>query len=186
MVATTPSHGWPYPTLTDPADAFAAFQAALLGVEATIDAAGVQAYTPSWTADTSAPSNLLTNIGRYRLSGGYCTVSVFMTFGASTSGGTGPLHVSLPLPATGLVIEQLLTCKLYLPNGGEFPGVCLVGSGSSVCTPHFPASATDVRINSWQSADASAAVGTGRPLISGQFSVQNGGNFTMSGRYLTA
>lgn len=191
MVSFTPGYSWPIPSLADIADGPDAFSDALLAIEATYQADKVLSYTPLWASlgagQPAAPSAIA---GRYMPLNGVCDVWIGMTFGASTSGGTGQLTLSVPLPGRTGLTEQWLDAKLFIPGGGgagNYLGGCIVGSGLTVLSVWFPTSATDIRVQGWAGeagGGSGTGVGTGIPRTSGAFTVANGGNLYVNGRYL--
>jgi len=157
----------------------------LLGeaVEADYLDSSYSSYTPTWTGVDGPPSSPTANVGRYRVRNGICDLAITMTFGPSTSGGLGPLRLSLPVPATALVPEQSLPCKLWVPSAGNFGGLASISASATVLVPEFPAAPWVTHMFGWQSASSGGLVGTGVPQIPGQYTVQNGGNFSVTGRY---
>ena len=144
-------------------------------------------YTPTLTgANTSPAIGNGTIAGSYFVVGKLCAVSVSVTFGSSTNGGTGAWTVSLPVQAASTG-EQELVCKLYMATSAlNFCGVAPVSAGASVASPFFPVSASASNVAGFRSADVSGTAGTGIPQVASVFSVQSGGNFEMQGVYQTA
>jgi hypothetical protein len=186
-MGATPEHGWPWPELTpDPADGPAAFGALLSAVEATWTDPTVTTYTPGWTSVGGTTANLAQRVGWYRREGSWCDVGIFLAFGPATNGGTGQLTVTLPFTAATLV-EQVFLAKLWVPSlVMDFHGVGVVAAGSAAVVSRFATSPTDARVLPWQSASAGGAAGTGVPAAAGAFTVQNGGNYSLHGRYKVA
>lgn len=187
MVSFTPVFSWPIPSLADIADAPDAFDDALNAIESTMIVDQVLTYTPTWGGSLAAPASPSAIAGRYRVQNGMCDLWIGMTFGASTSGGSGPLTLTVPIAARASVAEQWLPCKIFVPgvNGGNFFGAAYVVNGGSLIYPHFPKSATDNRVQNWAGeATIGSGTGTGTPAISGSYTVLNGGNFYLTGRYI--
>ena len=122
------------------------------GLSSTLTENTVQAFDPVWSGSIGNGSK----VGYYSVRNGRCTLSINLTFGTSTSGGTGTLSVNLPvLPS--LLVEQEITCKLLVPGTGSFLGFMSIAPGIAVGALEFRNS-----------------------------DVKSGGKFTCSGTYLTA
>lgn len=185
-MGTTPLRAWPVPDLgTAPPDGPAAFSALGLAIESSVNTPSVQTYTPVWTsAGSPKPSLPSTLVGKYSKWRGYCDFAVYIGFNSSTVGGVGWMSISLPVQAATDGEEQWVDGKLYLPaGGGNYRVAGLIGPGWNDVRPYVPLANTNTGMEIWQNSDATAAAGTGRPYIAGQFSVQNGGNFSLTGRY---
>lgn len=139
----------------------------------------LQTYTPAWTGTGGQPA-ASSMTGRYAVQGNLCYVEVNLTV-AANGGGIGPLSISLPVNAAAGA-EQILQCKTWCA-AGDYGGYARVDAAAQVALPYFPESPTVARHARWQST-ASGAVGTGVPLMSGQYTLQAGHNFTMSGWYV--
>lgn len=186
-MGATANHGWPWPNLTpDPADGPAAFRALADAIQEDWTDDTITAYTPGWTSAGGSAANLVDRIGWYRREGAWCDVGVYLSFGPSTNGGTGQLTVTLPFPGATLT-EQLLLAKLWVPSMTyDFAGVGVITSGSASVVTRFPTSASDARTLPWQSTNGAGTAGTGVPAAPSQATIQNGGNFSLHGRYKVA
>lgn len=143
------------------------------------------AFTPTWTASSSAPS--LGNgslVGRYGyISRKRVAVRYFLTFGSTTSGGAGTWAFSLP---AGMVAqssgEQGLACKAYLAGlGHNYSGIAMVAGGGTTIVPNFPVSASASNIAPAQNASAGGAAGTGVPVHAGNYSYASTSNVLING-----
>lgn len=187
MVSFTPIYSWPIPSLADIADGPDAFADALNAIEATSVADQVLSYTPTWSGALAAPASPSAIAGRYRVQNGMCDLWIGMTFGASTSGGSGSLTLSVPIAARVGIAEQWLPAKTFVPggSGGNYFGSAFIVTGGSLIYPHFPTSASDCRVKNWAGeASVGSGTGTGVPAVPGNYTVGNGGNFYLSGRYI--
>lgn len=192
MALTTPD-GWTTPDLSSPAD-ITQITTLAQAVEATINKKSLLSYTPSWTSVGGAqPSNPASRQGFYTVgSDGWCDFYARIMFGASTSGGSGSLMVGLPLPADSTMITQNVQAVLHNPVGARvlWVGTAQVdnyGNYRSI-QPWFPYSPTDSRQFPWASA-GSPWTNTPIPNVgaaAGTYSVQNGGNILVTGRYRVA
>lgn len=179
---STPVFGWPVPSYpTKPPDGPAAFQALANAIEATFDAVPT-AYTPAWTSDGPAqPGALASGQGYWQHRNGLCTVAIYFSFGASTTGGRGALVVGLPMTSIGY--EQQMPCKMYVPGVGDFSGMATIPPNANYCRPQFPIANGSGVVNNWQSSNDAGTAGTGIPPAAGAFTVANTGNFVLTGRY---
>lgn len=140
-------------------------------------------YTPTWATSGGAPSiGNGTLTGRYRiLSPKTVIFQVFLTFGSTTSGGSGTFTFTLPFVgrAGG---EQNVTSKAFTTGGFNYSGVGLLGSSATVVTPYFPTSSADTRLLPARNSNT-GAVGEGQPLIAGNYPWTNGSNLWVGGVY---
>lgn len=186
-MGVTPVFGWPWPDLTPlPADGPAAFTALANAVEATVRDKVVTAYTPVWTGTTANPTNPSGLRGWYRRSGAWCDVGVRVSFTASTGGGILGLFVSLPFAPAASPVAQVITCRTFVPGVGVYHGRAILKAGDARMWPFFPANAGVTSMEQWRSVDATAAAGTGVPLVAASYPILNTGNFAAGGRYKVA
>lgn len=184
MPTTSPSYGWRLPTLADVADGPAAFLNMATDIEGTINDKALLTYTPSWNSSGAIqPSNPASREGKYSVRNGWCDVSIKLTFGGSTSGGSGNLDLGLPLIPSTAIAEALFHAKLYTPGVGWWNGYAFANSGSTKVYPFFPQSLNTPLCNPWRSSDASGAIGTGIPTLGGQYGIASGGDIVVYGRY---
>ena len=186
-MGVTPTYGWRIPNLGDLADAAVAFTNALGDVEGTVKDSTISEYVPAWTSDgDTQPSGASLRKGWYRVDNGVCHIAIYLTAGASVSGGTGSLFLSLPLAARASVPRQAMPAYLVstASGGGIFNGFAHLVGGTTTLYIYLPASSTDVRLNRWRNATNGNATGTGVPLIAGTWALQSGSELVVSGSYL--
>lgn len=186
MGATT-TFGWPFPNLSDPANGPAAYQALGQAAENTVKDSTILTYTPSWTSEGSVqPSGPASNIGYYRVDNGICRVAIRLTGGPGTSGGTGNLSLSVPLPPNTTIARQFL--PLYYVIGGAGGGIYM-GFGSlanylgTTMLVYLPATAADVRLGRWCNATEGNGTGTGIPVVPGWYGMVDGSEMVVQGFY---
>lgn len=185
MGATT-TYGWPLPELIDPANGPAGFQGLGQAVEDTVKDTALTTYVPAWTSGGAAqPGGTVTKAGHYRLDHGRCLIRISLLGGASPSGGTGPLYLSLPIAPRADMTFQVLPCWFYSPasGGGIYHGVGRPLAGQTAMPIYLPASATDTRLSQWRNAADGNASGTGIPLVAGTWSMTNGTEVVVQGSY---
>lgn len=183
-MGTTAVYAFPYPEDGVTAQGPSATQALANAIEAAYTDTTWTTYTPAWTsAGTIQPGSPTTIFGRYRLDHGWCDVAIGAMFGPSTSGGNGALRFSLPFAASSAINQQILVAKTWLPANGLWGGIGVIDIGGTVVRPHFGAVSTQCNLQAWQSAETpSGGTATGWPQVAG-YSIQNGGNCYVSGRY---
>ena len=141
-----------------------------------------QSWTPTWTCDNTPPSvGNGTMIARYVQIGKVVTVQMFLSFGSTTSGGTGNWHFTLPVQCVGW--EQQLVVKGYT-NAGNFVGSGHAQGGS--VTPYLPVSSSSCSMLVVRNTDATAAHGTGIPVAPGNYTFTTSGNLVIFGTYEAA
>lgn len=143
------------------------------------------AFTPTWTAASSAPSlGNGTLVGRYSyISRKRVALRYFLTFGSTTSGGAGIWSFSLP---SGMVAqtsgEQGIACKAYLAGlGHNYSGIAMISGGGTTLAPNFPVSASASNLAPAQNASAGGAAGTGVPVHAGNYSYAASSNVLING-----
>jgi hypothetical protein len=143
------------------------------------------AYQTTWAASISPPSignGILRSF--YRRSGSSCEVSIFLTFGSTSSGGTGNITFSLPFQSAMPVEEAFGFAKIYTAfDGTNFVGWGLIAPGGAVVFVMMPINATDNRTAFMRNADATSLPNTGVPQIAGHYPLENGGNLHIRGSY---
>ena len=186
MPTTSPVKHWRLPSLLDPADGPDAYMKLAVDAETSISASDVTAYTPTWSSTGAIqPSNPASKIGRFRLSQGWCDVYIYLSFNASTSGGSGFLWLSLPVAPSASYPEQSIPVQTYIPGYSMFNGLLQI-QASTVAYPYFTRGRSDAGASPWACTDATAAAGTGTPLVPGSYPIVTGGWLSISGRYLVA
>lgn len=190
MPTTTPIFGWPIPTLSESADGPAALNALAVAIETTINDSSTTSYTPTWTADGSVqPTNPATKTGWYRTRAKICMFGATITFGASTTGGNGPLRLGIPLPAKAGITQTNINASLYNASPGNYDGQGEIRSGESTVLPRFLIGVipNDLSVGYWQYEPAGGGGGATVPNHpGGGKSVANGGYIRVNGSYLTA
>lgn len=110
---------------------------------------GAQAYTPVWTAATTAPSlNNGSVVGLYQQFGKSVQVYARLTIGSSTTFGSGQYRLSLPsVPGTPSTTTNHIIGGQYLDSsaGVYYPGQCQVAAGGFVNMQMFSVTGTDIR-----------------------------------------
>lgn len=186
MPTTTPVEHWRIPTLPDPADGPDAFQKVALDIEASLTGDNVTNYTPGWGAvgdvQPNSPGSIL---GRFRLQQRWCDVYLYVTFTASTGGGSGALYFLLPV-ASMAGSQQMLNTYLYIPSVGVYHGFGRVDANSNIMYPHFPGSSATSICYPWTCTNATHAAGTGSPLVPASYNVKAGGYIVVQGTYLVS
>ena len=184
-MAKTPIYKLTSPELGDDADGTGNIQTLAQEVEDVLKTGEIQSYTPTWTATgTVKPSGLSAAVGRYVIDRGICTVGIWLSFASNVNGGRGDLRVTLPIPGRVTLPEQYLISKVYIPGVGSYLGQGMIVNGDpSWLRIVVPQDSGTSQIRYWRSADATGAVGTGYPAVSGKVSVLSGGNLAVSGTY---
>jgi hypothetical protein len=174
--------GWQWPDLPATADTPEGFLSVAKQVEATMADKTLTEFVPRWVAiGAYQPSNPVINIGFFRYARGLVDVAIYQYYGPATSGGSGDLAVELPMP-TAWPHEQWLTAKTYIPGYGRAIGLGVVNA-RQVIQPLFPISAANVGLRRWRSTVDPIAPGTGVPQVAGAYSVRDGANLAITGRY---
>ena len=147
--------------------------------------AGQVAYTPAWTGATTNPTLPASVTGWYSIRNGWCTVQVVIMFDSFTTGGSGQLFVSLPVPGVG---AQFIQNRLTIPGvgAGNYIGFAAINDATALARPYFAVSTASHPQVFWRNTDSTGAAGLGQPLVSGGFPIQAGGSFLMSGTYRVA
>jgi hypothetical protein len=116
----------------------------------------------------------------YQRIGNWVELTIYLSFGTTgLNGGTGDLSFNLPFPPA---YEQVGTAKTWMPSQAvTYLGICRTFGGSLY--PMFTVNQTDSYAFNWRSASAGAAAGTGVPAIPSQYTVQQGGDISLSIRY---
>jgi hypothetical protein len=116
----------------------------------------------------------------YQRIGNWVDLSIYLMFGTTgVNGGTGDLSFNLPFTPA---YEQVGTAKTWIPGAAvTYMGVCRT-FGSSLY-PMFVVNQTDTYAFNWRSANGTAQPATGVPVVTAQYTVQNGGDITLSIRY---
>lgn len=101
-------------------------------------------YTPTWTSTGTAPAiGNGTLVGRYSLQGKTCTVMVGLTFGSTTTAGTGTYAFALPFTAVTRAGNAWIGQALVTDSGvASTAGVCQVVSGGTTAIPVGPSNST--------------------------------------------
>jgi hypothetical protein len=134
-------------------------------------------YTPAWTAVTTAPAiGNGTLTGKYAVVGKVCHFTALVTFGSTTTFGSGAYTFSLPVTAGAL--------------GGlpQFAGVASSGAGGRVlisCQPSGPTSSTSYTLWGPQTATSPKAEQIGSDGVLGAAFV-SGTMIRVSGTYEVA
>lgn len=183
-MATEARYGWELPDLGDVADGPFAFDEFAKDVSNTVADVTLQSYTPQWgSLGASQPGGTTSREGKYAIRNGWCDVSIFLTFGAGTSGGTGQLYVTLPVAPNNAIKFYQFQTMLYSPGYGWWHGWGNANSSSNRLTPYFAHDVVAGLTFPWSNATDGNTPGTGFPRINGTWAIQNAGEFHAYGRY---
>jgi hypothetical protein len=133
---TTPN-GLPYPAATDVPDVPADVQALAEQIDTDVFSAW-SAYTPTISGTGWALGNG-TIAGYFRKSGRTVKFRILVTFGSTSSYGTGGLTFSLPANSTGAAEHCGSHSALDSGSSARYHGTTLINT--STCTPYFTPSA---------------------------------------------
>jgi hypothetical protein len=103
-------------------------------------------YTPTWSSTGTAPA-----LGNGTISGRYLKIGrtvlcyINLTFGSSTTYGSGNYNLSLPATAASSGIAVVGSAH-YL-NTARWVGQIVISSAASNCSAFFPAGTGDTRTN---------------------------------------
>lgn len=116
-------------------------------------------YTPSWTAGTAPSLGNGTLVGGFRLLGTTLLIRGQITWGTTTTGGTGTWLFSLPAGCVGITAQaQLVPLVVYDSGVARYEGHARVDAGSSNLELHVltggPVTATVPM--AWGNADSAA------------------------------
>jgi hypothetical protein len=103
-------------------------------------------YTPTWSSTGTAPAlNNGTISGRYMKIGRSVLCFINLTFGSTTTYGSGNYNLSLPVQAASSGIAVVGSAH-YL-NTARWVGQIVISSAASNCSAFFPAGTADTRTN---------------------------------------
>lgn len=185
MGATT-TYGWRIPDLADPANAPAAFQAALQDAEDTVKDSTVLTYTPAWTSVGATQPSGATRQGWYRSRNGICQLVVSILGVAGVVGGTGSLRVAAPLPASTSIRRQIMPAYFVAvtAGGGVYSGFAqLTSTDGTAMRIYLPGSSSDTRMAEWRNATDGNAAGTGIPVVAGGYGMWPDSELVICGSY---
>lgn len=183
-MGVTPIYKWPFPEDTDVANSNLGFGELAKAVEKEFADTSWIAYVPEWRAAGSQQPANATILAWYKTHRGWCDVYIAMSFGSSVSGGRGVLTLSVPVAAEVHMLSQFLFCKTWKSSwGGQYHGIARIVGGTNLLRPIFPIDATTTRMAPWQSANTAGTAGTGVPAVASAFTVANGVNLTVAGRF---
>lgn len=124
-------------------------------------------YIPTWsTGGTQPVRNNGTIDGAYKLLGGYGKTTLFwfrVTFGTTTTYGTGSYNISLPFSSNGRG-EQIGLLRYNNGAGNYMSGHVVIAGSSSACTLWLPSSSTSAYLVAF-----SGAAPTPTPAATGWF-----------------
>jgi hypothetical protein len=131
-------------------------------------------YTPTWVG----------TIGNGTLIAKYChagykkvKVRITLVWGSTTSGGAGNWSFGLPAGITASEDgEQIMVCKAFTTSSLNWSGTGIISAGGTSVTPFLPSNATTSSVVEVRNADGTGTIGTGRPLISGQYTFSTAGH----------
>lgn len=139
----------------------------------SLTAPGWTSYTPTWASSGTAPSlGNGTLSGRYRRAANSDTVEVEikLTFGSTTTAGTGFYNWALPVAAAAAAVTATEVGSCQVTNAGDIsqPGVAVLASSTLVIgtVGPWPNSATTVNNRGGQiAATAPFAFGSGDSIV---------------------
>jgi hypothetical protein len=131
-------------------------------------------YTPTWVG----------TIGNGTLIAKYChagykkvKVRITLVWGSTTSGGAGNWSFGLPAGITASEDgEQIMVCKAFTTSSLNWSGTAIISAGGTAVTPFLPVNAESGNVAEVRNADGTGTIGTGRPLISGQYTFSVAGH----------
>lgn len=148
------------------------------------------AFTPTWTASGGGASvGNGSLIGRWRYTGrGTIAVRYALTFGSTTSGGSGEWLFTLPSGiAAHSAGEQVMPCRVSLSGPGwAFGGVAVVTPSATTVAPFLSESITSTVLKHARNANSAGAPGTGVPIVGSGYSYSTGSTLTVEGILETA
>ncbi len=150
---------------------------------------GWTTYTPLWQAAIGTPTTGTDGslTGTYKLENGGLRYLISHSFGTAANGLSGAeetLNYTLPSPFvadSGLPKQCGGNATLSTPGYADWPGQVMHYAGTGTVAVFFPTSISDTRLSNWRSCDSTAALGSGRPVNPGNFSVTDNGNCYVSG-----
>lgn len=121
-------------------------------------------YPAAWTSSGTAPN--LGNgvlIGRYQKLGRTVDMTINLTVGTTTTGGTGNSFLSLPIQAANAGCTYIGHAQFA--GNARWAGQFVIAPAGTTGTPFFPAGAADVRLTQMSpNTNAPEAVGSGDVL----------------------
>ncbi|HEX6681289.1 MAG TPA: hypothetical protein VF062_00725, partial [Candidatus Limnocylindrales bacterium] len=148
----------PFPNLADAANGPGAFQASLQYIDDFLTDTTIQPYVPVWTSSGGvAPTQPSSLLGSYRVDHGVCHFRLRLLCDATTTGGTGNLVLTGPLPANATFDDQNVMAEINSPaaGGGVYMGFGKFNAANGAAMQiFFPASSSDVRLQRWRNAAA--------------------------------
>jgi hypothetical protein len=137
MPGTTTNFGWPTPSAADPADVATDATAAYAAIDASLGDA-FTVYSTTWTATgTAVAVGDLTSSSRYKLFGKWAIIQIRMTFGATTTYGTGTYAWTIPAgltmsAATGNLLPRGEALVIDSSTSTQYIGVATYVSGTTL------------------------------------------------------
>lgn len=123
-------------------------------------------YTPTWTSTGSAPAiGNGTLVGRYSIEGKSCTAMVGLTFGTTTTAGTGTYAFALPFTAVTRAGNAWIGTALATDSGvASTAGVCQIVSAGTTAIPVGPSNSTTTNNGAGWGATSPFSFGTNDSL----------------------
>jgi hypothetical protein len=117
-------------------------EAASVSLDGRLDAlepfADWAAYTLAWTSSGTAPAlGNATVVSRHRQHKKMVTVNARVTFGGTSTFGTGGWAMSLPVNAAQVAIGSAYFRDVSAGASGHFPGICVVDPAINAGTVNF-------------------------------------------------
>jgi hypothetical protein len=143
-------------------------------------------YPCEWSANGGAPvlgNGSLSSI--FRQTGITIQLYIELEFGSTTSGGTEYWLFTLPINNGSSPPERDFFCKGDTSDGLNWVGFAYVPANDNNLITYLSASRTSAYLEAVQNCDSSSGVGTGVPLVSGNYSFTAGSNISISGTYST-
>jgi hypothetical protein len=141
-------------------------------------------YTPVWVGQGANPAyGNSTIIGLYLVTGNYCELFIYLAMGSTINGGVGNLLFSLPVNASPIFPEHLLTSKTYINAlAVGYLGLALIQTPFTHVFPSFPADRNSSYLQPWRGT-SDGNPGNGVPAVIGDYTVAPGNNILVQGRY---
>lgn len=132
-----------------------------------------------------AVTGVNSNIGEYTIIEGKIRFRVDMTFGAAIDGRSGGLRLQLPTGVVGRTTAQSGgIARLYAAaSPSTWLGPLNLQASASAALPFFPVTGSASYCGQFQNANAPGATGTGIPLITGNYPLANGTEFSAWGEF---
>jgi hypothetical protein len=132
-----------------------------------------------------AVTGVASNVGEYTIVEGKIRFRLDMVCGAAIAGRAGALRLQLPTGVVGRTSSQSGgVARLYTAAlNGTWLGIANLPASASAATLLFPQNGAISYMNPFQNASGPGATGTGIPLISGNYPLVAGSEFSAWGEF---